>query len=206
MSLDSAIMTRVDAIGTQTFASQISDLLNPLFVALPVFLIVALTTAPDTGHGLLWWLITTIGLTTIPLTYILRGVQQGRFTDPHLSQREQRFVPLIVGLASTLLTYVILIAIGASRTLLVTIASTFTGGVIAILITTRWKVSLHMIGITGAVTILNLLYGPWFLLLTPLVVLIGWARLRVRAHTPAQAVVGTLVAFIVTVVMVRGLA
>ncbi|GHO62558.1 hypothetical protein KSC_014500 [Ktedonobacter sp. SOSP1-52] len=43
-------------------ATVISEVTNPLLVALPTFLIVALATAPDVLHALLWWGIAVLGV------------------------------------------------------------------------------------------------------------------------------------------------
>jgi membrane-associated phospholipid phosphatase len=51
----------------------------------------------------------------------------------------------------------------------------------------------------GAVIVLGLVVGPLFYLLSPLVLLVGWARWQVRAHTPLQAFAGTALAIGVTV-------
>ena len=92
----------------------------------------------------------------------------------------------IVGAALT-----ILLAWHASRALLATVAPVVIGVVIATAIShgARWKVSLHLGGVAGSVTVIVLLIGPTPLVLSPLVVLVGWARWRVGARTVAQAVV-----------------
>jgi hypothetical protein len=56
---------------------------------------------------------------------------------------------------------------------------------VALLITqfAHWKISLHMVGITGAITTLGLVMGSPFFLLAPFAVIVGWARWRVHAHT-----------------------
>jgi hypothetical protein len=56
-------------------------------------------------------------------------------------------------------------------------------------------VCLHLGGIAGSITIIVLLFGPILLVLSPLVVLVGWARWRVGEHTVAQAVVITVATF-----------
>ncbi len=63
----------------------------------------------------------------------------------------------------------------------------------------RWKVSLHLGGIAGSVTVFVLLVGPVLLVLSTLVAPVGWARWRVGAHTVAQAVVATILAVVITV-------
>lgn len=61
-----------------------------------------------------------------------------------------------------------------------------------------WKVSVHASGIAGPVTGLTYVFGwiaaPLYLLLLPT----GWARLRLRAHTPWQLIAGIIVAALVT--------
>jgi membrane-associated phospholipid phosphatase len=57
-----------------------------------------------------------------------------------------------------------------------------------------WKISLHTAFVSAAATILTLLYGAvgaWtFVLLAP----VAWARLELKAHTPAQVAAGALLA------------
>jgi hypothetical protein len=75
--------------------------------------------------------------------------------------------------------------VAAARALLATVASVVIGVVIAMAIThgLRWKVSLHLGGIAGSVTVFVLLFGPDLLLLTPLVALVGWAAGAAPART-----------------------
>ena len=81
-----------------------------------------------------------------------------------------------------------------------TVASVLIGVVIAMAIThgARWKVSLHLGGIAGSVTVFVLLFGPVLLVLSPLVALVGWSRWRIGAHSVAQAVVATVLAVVIT--------
>jgi hypothetical protein len=65
----------------------------------------------------------------------------------------------------------------------------------------RFKISLHMASSAGAVTVCVLLFGPWLLLLTPLIPLIGWARWKVGAHTVLQACAGTILAILSTLII-----
>lgn len=62
----------------------------------------------------------------------------------------------------------------------------------------KWKISFHLVGIAGAVTALSVLFGPLFLLLSPLVLLVAWARYEVHAHTILQALAGTILAVGIT--------
>lgn len=183
------------------FARLVSEVANPLFVALPTFLIVALHTAPNWQRGVLWWLVTTIGISAAPFLFVYQGVRQGRYSDHHLSMRSQRLIPLIVGLACAAVALVLLLALQASRELLTTIAAVLVCGVFTFVITTRWKISFHLIGAAGATTVITLLFGPIGLVLIPFVALVGWARWQVHAHTVAQAIAGTALAVVIAVGM-----
>lgn len=183
----------------ERLARLVSEVFNPLFVALPTFLIIALASAPDVARALLWWIIAVAGISVAPLLFIWRGVRKGRYSDHHVSVREQRFVPLVFGLGCMLIAFCALYFLGVSRVLIATVIAVIVACGITLLITRYWKISLHLIGIAGTVTVFVLLFGPRLLLLTPLVVIVGWARWRVGAHTLLQALAGSALALGVTV-------
>jgi membrane-associated phospholipid phosphatase len=183
---------------TTRVARVISEVTNPLFVALPIFLVIALGTSSDVVHALICWVITILGITLVPFLFILQGVRHGKYTDRHVSKREQRTIPLLVGLSSVAVTFVLLLLLHASRPLLATIVSDLVVLAVTLVITRFWKISLHLVGFAGAITVLVLLFGPIWLVLSPLVVVVAWARWQVRAHNPPQAIAGTVLAVIVT--------
>ncbi len=62
----------------------------------------------------------------------------------------------------------------------------------ATLVTLRWKISIHVATVAGAVVILTLVFGLGFALLAPAVALTGWARVALGDHTPAQVAAGAV--------------
>ncbi len=61
-----------------------------------------------------------------------------------------------------------------------------------------WKISVHASGIAGPVTGLTYVFG-WIAALMYLLLLpIGWARLKLKAHTVSQLIAGVTVAVLVT--------
>ncbi len=183
-------------------AHAVSVVANPLFTALPLFLVVALHTAPDLLHALLWWGVIAVGITGLPFLFIRMGVRKGKYTDDHVSDRRQRLIPLSFGLLCMVLVFMLLLFLGVPHALLATVTAAIISLALAIIITQlHFKISLHMVGITGAVTICVILFGPVLLVLSPLVPLIGWARWKVRAHSVVQACAGTALAIGVTVLI-----
>lgn len=178
-----------------------SEVLNPFYLAIPTFFVISLYSAPDVLHALLWWLITILGISIIPLTFILHGVRRGRFSDHHVSRREQRMMPLVFGIMCMLISFGCLFLLKVSMLLIVTVLAVIIACLITLIITTRWKLSIHLVGVTGMVTVFVLLFGPLYFLLAPLVPLVAWARWKVRAHTPLQALAGMVLAVTVTVLL-----
>lgn len=65
------------------------------------------------------------------------------------------------------------------------------------LVTLRWKISLHTGVAAAGATFLALLFGPQWLWLFVLVGLIGWARIKIKKHSPLQAAAGAILAGII---------
>jgi len=112
---------------------------NPLFVALPTFLIVALHTAPSWQEAVLWWIVTAFGISVALLLFIYQGVRRGRYSDHHLSVRTQRLVPLVVGLLCAVIALILLLVLQASQTLLAAVAAVLVCGICTLAITARWR-------------------------------------------------------------------
>ena len=67
-------------------------------------------------------------------------------------------------------------------------------------ITIYWKISIHMVGIGGPIIAL------WFsgfdhpIIMGVIIILVGIARIILRAHTPAQVITGTIFAMVLAYV------
>lgn len=187
----------------EKLAHHISVAANPLFIAIPTLGMVAFRTAADVLQGGLWWAITLI-MSIAPFLFIRWGVRVGHYSDPHVSRREQRLVPLLFGIGCVVGVFVLLVLAHASRPLLVTLIAVIVALSVATLITKFWKISFHLVGMAGAVTVFGIILGPlfWFLL-APLVFVVGWARWKVHAHTILQALAGTVLAVSITIITFR---
>lgn len=179
-------------------ARLITEILAPANVGSVVFLLVAWHSTSTILEALRWGLLTVLFTIALPFSFILWGVRRHRFTDHHIRLREQRSQALAVGIASGLVGLTLLVVLGAPRELIALVVAMAAGLVIALLITFFWKMSIHVASVTGATVILVLVFGPTLLVLSPLVALVGWARVELSDHTPAQAtggaVIGALVA------------
>jgi membrane-associated phospholipid phosphatase len=174
-------------------ARVITEVLAPANVGSAVFLLVAWHSTSTIGEALRWGLLTIFFTIAVPFSFILWGVRRRRFTDLHVRLREQRPVVLTVGIVSALIGLILIAALGAPRELIALVVAMEVGLVISLAITLFWKLSIHVASVAGAIVILVLVFGPPYLLLTPVVALVGWTRVELGDHTPSQVTVGAVI-------------
>ena len=171
-------------------ARLVTEALAPTHLAAVLSLVVAWHSATTAGQALTWGLVTALFASVIPFALVLHRVRRGQLTDHHVGVLEQRRTPLLMGLASVLVGLVLLMGLHASPEMLALLVSMVAGLVVSLLFSLRWKISIHSGVAMGTIVILALVFGPALLALSPLGGVIGWARVELGDHTPAQVAVG----------------
>lgn len=188
-------------------ARYISAIFSPIGVSLPAIFLVALyhernqlTVAINTGLALFF-------LSVGPMIYILIGVRLGKFTDVDVSKRSQRTGPFIFGIISAFVGFLAFSLTHGPKNLQTVLLLTIISGIIMMIITIWWKISIHASSLAGAATVLTALYGAVMLPAFVLVVLVGWSRVVLRRHTLAQVIAGSClnIALTAIVLMIRGI-
>lgn len=183
-----------------TWARIISDALSPPVIWGVIVFPIAFYEADSSAQALLWAITYTALVCVLPALYIGWMVWRGHITDRHMAVREQRIKPFLVSLIGTALAWFILRLMGAPSLLpAFTLFSLIQLGVM-LLITLYWQISMHTMSITGAVVVTGVLFGlvP-ALLLSPLIPVVGAARLKLHRHTLAQVVVGGVLGGLITI-------
>lgn len=139
-----------------------------------------------------------------PIASMIMLWRSGLVSELAMPRRSERIMPYLLTLVYFGMAYYLLRRTPNSSTTL----SLFTGMFVALaadlLITWRWKVSLHMTGIgglIGMVTGLMLVHGvstPLFPVLLLVAGALGTARLLVTDHTPAQVYAGAAIGMAAT--------
>ena len=167
---------------------------NAPIVAATVFtVLIAFTRSP-----LYQLVIAIVFATLVPLGLLFYLTRKRIIPDLYASDRDSRAIAFVGVLISYFLGGV---ALGLTRAIpIVTglMLCYFVNGFIAMLISLKWKISVHAWGITGPLTSLIFQFG---LLLSPiwlLVVPVGWARLEMKAHTLSQILAGAMIAIPLT--------
>jgi hypothetical protein len=172
--------------------SRIARAITEVFAPWVLIIVLFLTVGWHTGHvrGLVWGLAGAVCASLAPMAVILVSVIRRRVSDHHLTTREHRKGPLLIALVLVIVGIAGLVAAGAPRDVIAVEAAMLAGLLVMIPITRVWKISFHSGVSAGAVAILTIVYGPWLLLALPAVVLIGWSRVHLTHHTPAQVIAG----------------
>ncbi|MFD4567583.1 hypothetical protein ACFWOX_24895 [Streptomyces sp. NPDC058467] len=143
--------------------------------------------------GACWGLLAAVFTSVLPSVILGLGERRNYWGDRHVRRRQDRLVAGPLVLACVTAGTALLYALGAPGTVRALVAAMLAVLLVLLLITFWWKVSVHSAVAAGAVTVLSAVYGTGALALAPLVVLIGWSRVRLRCHTAAQVTVGVLV-------------
>ena len=185
-------------------AEIISTLTNPPIICIPLFLIICLTLS-FTGDGfdlskfITLEIVSLIFASILPMAIILFWAKKLN-TDKDISNRSDRYIPLIVGIVSYFIGFLICLIFNLDNflTCLLLCYSVNTG--VVLLITTKWKISVHTTGLSGPNGALILLLGPFGALIGILYPIIIWSRVLLEKHTLAQAIAGGVQGFFLTVI------
>lgn len=187
----------------QNLADKISTITNPPIITIPLFLIICIVLSFengsfDIGKFVMLELISLIFASVLPMAIIIFWAKRID-TDKDISNREDRFIPLIIGIVSYFIGVLVSLLLNADNflTLLLLCYAVNTG--VVLLITSKWKISVHTTGISGPIAALILLLGPFgaiFGIIYPIVI---WARVLLKKHTLSQAICGGVQGFFLTV-------
>ncbi|MGW3209270.1 hypothetical protein [Streptomyces sp. NPDC001135] len=143
--------------------------------------------------GLGWGVVAAVFTAVVPTLILRFGERRRYWGDRHVRRRQDRIVAAPGVMATVLTGTALLYALDASTAVVALVAAMVAVLLALLVITFFWKVSVHSAVASGALAILVTVFGPWMLVLTPLVVLIGWSRVRLGCHTVGQVAVGALV-------------
>ncbi|MFI9332765.1 hypothetical protein ACIGZJ_35190 [Kitasatospora sp. NPDC052868] len=173
------------------WARRITDGVEPKNVIIAVLPLVGGLRYGWQGVG--WAAFAALFAAVIPTWFIRRGVRRGSWEDRHVGRRQRRLVVIPFVMLSVLTSLLAMLRLDAPTDMVAMVLAMFASLIPILVITVWWKVSIHTAVAGGAVVCLAIALGPWWLLLGPLVAVIGWSRVVLRDHTTAQTLVGAVV-------------
>jgi hypothetical protein len=134
----------------------------------------------------------------LPLILVVYMLKRGIISDFYANDRDERFIPFMATILSYTMGTVALMAVRAPEQITALMACYIVNGVVLLLITMKWKISIHASGIASPVTALVYLLGtrllPLFLLFLP----VAWARVELKAHDKKQVTAGAVISTVLT--------
>ncbi|WP_306367880.1 phosphatase PAP2 family protein [Nocardiopsis sp. CC223A] len=188
-------MTALDDARTPAAADRTARVVTEVFAPGVLVIAVLLAVGWYSTHslaGLGWGLLSALFCGIVPYAIIILGVRLRWWTDRHVRERRQRFVPLLMVIACVTLGTATLVLLDAPRELFALVVAMLTALIVTLAITAMWKISVHTAVAGGVSVVLLLTYGALTAVTVPLIAVIGWSRVRLRDHTPAQTVVGAV--------------
>ena len=175
-------------------AKTISTITNPPIVCIPLFMIICLVLSFENGlfnfnKFIVLELISLVFASILPMAIIVYWAKKLN-TDGDISNRQDRFVPLVVGIISYFIGFIVSLVLGVDNflTALLLCYSINTG--VVLLITFKWKISIHTTGLSGPVGALILLLGPIGAVFGIIYPMLIWSRVILNKHTLSQAITG----------------
>lgn len=183
-----------------SIAKHISTLTNPPIITIPLFLIICivLSSANNYSDFIPLEIVSLVFASILPMAIILYWAKR-LGTDKDISNRSDRYTPLVIGIISYLIGFSISLFLNLNNFLTCLLLCYAVNTGVVLVITSKWKISVHTTGLSGPIAALILLLGPVgaiFGIIYPIVI---WSRVLLKKHTLAQAITGGVQGFFLTV-------
>ena len=179
------------------FGRLISQVFHPILLNILSFVVVGYYGLANPRAGLAWSGLCVLAAVLPPTLFYIVRRRQGAYGDEDVSIRQQRNELYLVGFVWTLITTVVLVALGLPRPHIALMIAVLALGLVGGVINLFWKISVHAASIAALATIALLYSRNLGIALWVCALAVGWARVRTGNHTPLQVLAGFLCAVIV---------
>jgi len=153
-------------------------------------------------------LIVFVSTFVLPLTFVPFYLFQNIITNIHMDSHKERLIPFFISFCLYLFCYYLLYRIGSPEIINRIILSGAASILVLFLISIKWKISAHMIGLgglTGAFIVLSFLLKvnlQYYIIGSVLISgIVAYSRLTLKAHFPKQIYVGWFVGLFVSFIV-----
>jgi len=188
---------------TDRFARVGSLVFHPPLIVIPTLLIAMVQTGSTLSQALLWTLLSAAIVNVPVAVLIFSSVRSGRYSDPSVSIREQRTSLYAVGGVCLVILLVVLVVGKAPVIIIACLVSAVLATVVGYWINRYTKLSLHSAAMAGCATVLLITALPVGVFMAVMTPLVGWSRIHLKHHTPAQILIGWMVPMICVFVVFR---
>jgi hypothetical protein len=180
----------------ESLAKAVTLLMNAPLLAVATFVYIYLTDATGPSPSVLLTAIFFSGVLPVSIIFIQR--RSGIVTEMMVNERDERTKPFLGAISSYFLGLLVLASLEAPVAMVYLMSCYLVNSLFMMIITLRYKISIHASGVAGPATFLVHQYGVRLWPLTLVMVVVGWARLELRMHTVGQVAWGVLVTVLLT--------
>ena len=178
-----------------------SNALNPFLVSFIVIILISFESTSTTSEALKWSLI-SIALSILPVfAVIIFLVRNQKLQGIFIKVRRERNRIYLLATVCAVVSCVVLYYTEAPLVLVASFAAGLSAIIIFMSINLLWKISVHTAFVAGSITVLIVLYGASGAATAVLLPLLGWSRIELEHHSPAQVAAGALLAALIVVVV-----
>lgn len=184
-------------------AKTISIIFHPMVFSLLVFTIIIFNNRiihPQPFKILLTCLIFS---NLLPITTLFLLQKKGMISDLDASIKEERILPLFLGIIFAIFGYVLLHIQEASLLVKGLMFCTITNTIVIIIITRYWKISIHAMGISGLLSVLWIHNKEYLLIMFIILISVAYSRVILNAHSIAQVTIGSILGLFLTLIQIH---
>ncbi len=177
-------------------AKAVTLLMNAPLLAVATFVYIYLTDTTGPSPTVLLTAIFFSGILPVLIIFIQR--RSGIVKEMMINERDERTKPFLGAISSYVLGLLALFYLEAPVAMVYLMSCYLVNSLFMMIITLRYKISIHASGVAGPATFLVYQYGVRLWPLTLVMVVVGWARLELKMHTVGQVAWGVLVTVLLT--------
>ena len=178
------------------FAELVSYIFHPLLIVIPTLVIAMVRLGSTLGQAIFWTVLSVV-IVNLPMALLLFwGVRSGKYSDASVSIREQRTSIYAVGGTCLVILLAVLVIGKAPVVIVACLISAVIATALGYWINRYTKLSLHSAAMAGCTAVLLWTAPLIGVIMAAFAPLVGWARIRLKHHTPVQILIGWMVSMI----------
>jgi membrane-associated phospholipid phosphatase len=165
-----------------------------MFMSIASLVAVGYFSIPQRLVGLTWGIVGVL-LQVVPsvIFYTIR-LRQGAYADEDISVRQQRNELYLFSLGTLAVNVVVFLLLQVPGDFIALFSSALVVSVGAGIVNLFWKISIHASSASSCAAVCTIYMPPLGAALWVATLLVGWARVRTRNHSPLQVVAGVVLA------------
>ncbi|AXV37787.1 MAG: phosphoesterase PA-phosphatase [Methanobacterium sp. BRmetb2] len=182
------------------FAELVSLVASAPLVAIPIFILINYVLL-DWNDFIFYSILSVFFAAILPSIISIIWIYHKK-VEMDMPNKSDRIYPLLMVILSYMVGTVVLYAFKAPSIITVLMFCYLFNTVVVLLINFYWKISIHVMGISGPAPALIYVFGYWGIIFSLIIPLIMWSRYHLKRHTFYQVLAGAGLGFSLTTLQI----